>query len=285
MARKQRSILSSLISLELADKTDKKLIHVFSKLFSRLKNPNDFLELFYALVDLGSEKFARVLSYLNAKIQKHIKQLGMEKLRVLLLYTSQTCPRCLKMFLDRFGEDISGVIDRMHFNDIVILAINISLLNEDCGQWFVEAMKDTIRRLARTEGFNHFGTVIWYMATLRQYRLARLFIDILSDIFLQKCRSISEIGDFLFWLSRGSEEIGDYAFEVVKKHIFDLMETSTIQEIARFLVVIKKHDGMAKRVMREVAPRIRGRLKTKEEAERLRNILNYFRIDVEELNF
>ena len=282
--KKSRSILSSLIRWELVGKSNKRLIKLFDKFLSRLNRPEDCQEIFYALIDLGPKKFGIIVSKLRDKLSNKLRNLSVDRLKVLLLYMSQTCLECLRIFLEKFRREISQLLEKTHFNDIVILALNISLLNEEAGIIFIRELRDTLRKLALSEGFNHFGTVLWYMATMKQVMLAKHFIDITIDIITNKSETIVEIGDFLYWLSRGNDELGLYAFNAIKNRLSQLLEKATIHQIAQFLVIISKHDKISKKIAEELLPSIRGRLKRPVEVSKLLSLLEFFHVDTEILN-
>ena len=204
---KRRSILGSILAWELGGRPHSELIGILRRIARRLRDPSDRLELIYAMVDLGEENFERMITELSDIIMDILRKLSAGELKVLLIYMARACPRCFKSFVKQFRDNIGTSFSRTHFNDIILLVLNIALMNEEAAIFFVNQMSDLIRELAKTEGFKHFGTVLWYMALMGRANTAKSILRTLLDLMLRKSRCLAEFGDLLFWLFKGDEEL------------------------------------------------------------------------------
>lgn len=237
--RKHSGMLTALVELEIWSKSDSDIIKAFEKFLLNFKEPDDTLEVFYALIDLGKNKFAKILEKLGFILAPRVIVLQ-DRLKTLLLYMSQSCRECFVFFVRTFKDEIIASLSEQHFNDIITLILNIALINEDLAVFFAGVIQNPIFTQAKTEGIKHFGTVLWYMVVLNKKKLAQKLILILRNLIIKKAHRLSDYGDIILWLGKGDSAMGLYVFDVFKKHIVDKINSASISDLITFVVQVSK---------------------------------------------
>ena len=248
--------------------------NVISNLLSRVRKPWDFVNIMYLMIDLGYDSFCTLLEDVRGDMEDALHRIGFDHLKVMLFYISRTCPRCLDKFLSLFREMIDEKLSERHFNDVMVLIIDMSILSEQSAVVFIRHMEDTIRRLAMSEGFKHFGTVVWYIAMMKKTSIAMKLFDVLFEIIKRKSSSLTDIADMLFWFVRADKNLGIHALRMMHDIIVELIEKTNLHDLAGFLLITSKDKRLKREVSSKILPRIRKVAIEKGYMERLRLILS-----------
>ncbi len=272
--------LRMLIGQDLAYMEKEDLLSLFKNLLLRARDQDDFIEILYAMCEVGSAKFRILVRGLRNILERHIRLMGLDRMKMVLLYVSRTSPGCFKALLDQFGDIIHDILVDGHFNDIIILILNMSILNEESAIMFVDAMRDTIRELAMTEGFKHFGTVLWYITIMKKPNVAKKLFSVLLDIISGKTSSLTDLADMLFWLVKGDENLGVYGAELLKDRILSLLEKASIPDIAGFLLITSKHEKLFNKIWGIINPQLARILDRGDLRDRLQALLSTLKVEI-----
>jgi len=270
--KKNRGILTSLIGLAIGYTSDEDIIRFLERFLSNFREPDDTIEVFYTLTDLGKNKFTKILGELKYILAPRVGHLG-NKIKILLPYMSQSCRDCFIAFVNTLRKEIISSLSKQHFNDIITLLLNIALIDEDTAVFFAESIGDLIVSLAKTEGIKHFGTILWYTVLLKKKILAQKLISILHDLIIMKAFRLSDYGDLILWLGKGELEMGLHVYKIFKEHIFDKIKHTNISDLIIFMVQISKIPEIGKSISKEIAPMVQQRISKIENNKQMSTLL------------
>ena len=272
--------LKLIMKPDFAGKKTKDMIIFFREIFANIKNQDDFIEVFYAMCEAGPTKFRVLAKEFKETLAGYLQKMSLDRIKMMLLYISGVHPECFRIVLEYFRVFFHDAFMSGHFNEIIILILNMSILNEDSAIVFIETMGDTIRRLALTEGFKHFGTVLWYITIMKKPRVAKKLLLVLLDIISRKASCLTDLADMLFWLVKGDEDLGIYAANLLKDRMLSLMKKASVHDIVGFLIITSKHKKLFEEVWRHIHIMFLQIIENKDFRDRLQTLLNALRVSI-----
>lgn len=234
------SLMKIIMTWNLKNKDEKYIAKLLLKLFDRLPTMEQKLEILYALSDFEPKKLEKILPLIRPIVIYMLRNITFSRLRVLLLFYARKCPECLRVFLIQFKNEISSKIETLHFNDAIVFVMDLARIDEPSGLFFVKFFGQSIKKLAKSEGFTHFGTIIWHMLMMKHKNLAKSIFDNLFDIISRKARYLSDIYGMVYLVYRLDPEFAYYILDTLRPRINELLNSAKEPEKKNFLASLSK---------------------------------------------